>query len=119
MNSLQESTWLAGLLEGEGSFGIEKTKPPRRHILRVKIEMTDYDVLERVMEMAPGGRIYKRKKRKDRHKQSWEVKWTGVNAENLMCRIRSYMGLRRSAKIAQCLVASNLSHHCRELPSDV
>lgn len=119
MNSLQESTWLAGLLEGEGCFRVQmnNTTPGSRDRLKVQLKMTDKDVIERAYSLAPGGTISLEKSKSPKHKDAWRLEWQGQRAENLMRRIHSYMGERRHAKIAECLTRTNLSHHCREVPT--
>jgi hypothetical protein len=111
MNSLQESAWLAGLIEGEGAICAEKKSDNRRHYLRVSLEMTDKDVIEHAGEvMHTKSAIESREPRGENYKPSWRIRWSGVQAENLIRRIDPYMGQRRKAKIKECL-EMNLSHH--------
>lgn len=49
-----ETTWLAGLLEGEGSFGLVECSSGRGYHYRtpyVSIEMTDHDIIDRVSDL--------------------------------------------------------------------
>jgi hypothetical protein len=57
-----EIAWMAGLLEGEGSFGLDKrskqryeksTSPPGAY---VKISMTDEDVIEKMAKLGAEAR---------------------------------------------------------------
>jgi len=43
--------WLAGLLEGEGSFGVYPTGKGRWPVAKVQITMTDQDILQRVSDL--------------------------------------------------------------------
>lgn len=109
MNSLQESSYLAGLLEGEGTFTARDQRARKQ--LRVKLEMTDLDVVERAAQIMPAGKICKRDRANRMNCQTvYEVCWTSQKAENVMRRILPYMGERRKAKIDECLSAPNLSH---------
>lgn len=115
MNSLQESAWLAGLMEGEGSFGVRDGGPHRgaRRGLIAKLKMTDKDVVEKAKEIMPACGPYVHNDNRPKHSTTYEVQWYGQRAENLMTRILPYMGERRKAKIDKCLSAPNLSHHSR------
>jgi hypothetical protein len=122
MNSLQESSWLAGLLEGEASFDTREDHrgENRRPKLRVSVQMTDRDVVERAIAIMPlGGRagiqtvdVAKQTKIPWR-KTAYRAEWTGQKAENLMRRVHSYMGARRKSKITECLNVPNMDHHTR------
>jgi hypothetical protein len=46
--------WLAGFMEGEGSFILRKREPVRRNLPRLSAQSTDLDVLERVQRIAGG-----------------------------------------------------------------
>lgn len=99
MNSLDRA-WLAGLLEGEGSF---LWMSDRR--ARVTCGMTDKDVLERVFLLC-GGKIWKQKyKAKDHHKDVWIWYLEGQDAVNLMEELHPHMGIRRSSKIKEVVEA--------------
>lgn len=91
--------WVAGLLEGEGSFVLKEGKKPR-----VTCHMTDLDVLERLQNYA-GGRIYKVKNpNPHKWKQSWV--WTITDSDKvvvLMKDILPYMCSRRTEKILHLL----------------
>lgn len=116
MNSLQESSYLAGLLEGEGTFTARDARARKQ--LRVKLEMTDLDVVERATQIMAAGKICKRDRLNRANSQAvYEVCWTSQKAENLMRRILPYMGQRRKAKIEECLSEPSLSHHSRLAPT--
>lgn len=98
--------WLAGLLEGEGSFYMLTShvggKPYRYP--KIVVNMTDQDVIEHVARIL-GGSVYtmpKAKKFPDR-KQQWRAQASGSNAATWMRRLRPMMSARRQAKIEEIL----------------
>jgi hypothetical protein len=100
--SLPELHWLAGLLEGEGSF---MTGPPSSPGLPViAVNMTDRDVMVRV------GRIFGRKvhpvrPRNVRWRTSYLVRVNGRSAVCWMTLLRPLMGSRRQAQIDRALAS--------------
>lgn len=100
-----EKAWLAGLLEGEGSFFLTGGRP------RVKLEMTDADVVVRAAALFPLGRTkvcsYDRSLRpgRERMQTSYTYNWNGANAVTVMQNVLPYMGARRTAKINEILEA--------------
>jgi Recombinase len=103
-----EASWLAGLLEGEGSFNWyasekEYGKPT------VKLAMTDFDIVERAAKIM-GAKTVKSVKteRPDRleslnYKPMFKCIVSTTKAAVLMEKILPYMGERRSAKIKELL----------------
>lgn len=118
----EEWIWLAGLLEGEGWFGIEVNRPGgRRDMIHVGLEMCDKDIVERAHRIAQGARpVIRRISNKPSrngvgvYKDSYTFRIFGQKAEDVMRRVRPYMGERRGAKIDGLLAMKNLSHHPRE-----
>lgn len=125
MPSETEIAWLAGLLEGEGSFLIQRRGNWRSQIW-VSIQMSDKDVIERALQVFPSTN---KLSYRDRTKQkgdpgvgrdfrrwsgAYSTKWAGYQAEELMRLVRPYMGERRGAKIDELLATTNLSHHPKE-----
>ena len=97
-----ELHWLAGLLEGEGTF---MTGPPSSPGLPViAVNMTDEDVMARL------GRIFGRKvqvvrPRKVRWRTSYQVRVNGRDALLWMTLLRPLMGSRRQAQIDRALAS--------------
>lgn len=103
-----EIAWLAGLLEGEGSFGNYSKKTMVD--LRVQLAMGDLDVVEKAAAVVGGAPIYTydRKGQKgfrDHHKPQHKITLRGYQAARVMQAILPYMGRRRSEKIEELLVA--------------
>jgi hypothetical protein len=97
---LPELHWLAGLLEGEGSFMPGPPSNPRMPC--IAIAMNDQDVMARV------GRLYERKvqvvkPRNARWQVTYQLRLQGANAVSLMTLLRPLMGSRRRAQIDHAL----------------
>lgn len=90
--------WLAGLLEGEGSFDLHRGKYPR-----IRVGMTDRDVVGRAATLM-GSRI-RLSLRPSPYKATWHAEVSGPKAEAVMVAILPFMGSRRSGKIAGILGA--------------
>jgi len=88
--------WLAGLLEGEGTFDAHKRKYPR-----IRVGMTDRDVVGRAATLM-GTRVRLSLKAFPQ-KPTWHAEMQGPRAADLMEALLPYMGARRSAAIAQVL----------------
>lgn len=93
--------WLAGLLEGEGTFDLHRGKYPR-----VRVAMTDRDVVGRAATLL-GARVRLSLKPAP-YKASWHAEISGEKASEVMRAVLPHMGARRSAKIAEILGASAL-----------
>jgi hypothetical protein len=98
-----EIAWIAGLLEGEGSFSLNgrACSSPR-----ISIGMTDEDVIRkahalfRTPNKVYGPYTYGRPARL---KPIWHIHVTGRLAAAWMMTLYSLMGQRRRAKIRECL----------------
>jgi hypothetical protein len=100
--SLHELHWLAGLLEGEGSFMAGPPSSPRLPV--ISVNMNDEDVMLRL------GRIFGRKiqmirPRNPRWQTSYQVRVQGGAAVRWMMLLRPLMGVRRQAQIARALAS--------------
>ena len=92
--NLDEIMWVAGLLEGEGSFEYRASHSPR-----ISCASTDLDVLERIKEYTGSGYIYEQGKQKSHHKFVWVWVVHGKDAVVIMEFIKPHMLKRRSQKI--------------------
>lgn len=92
--------WLAGLLEGEGTFDAHRGKYPR-----VRLAMTDRDVVGRAASLMDT------KIRLSLHKApaqpTWHAEISGQRAAEIMCEILPFMGTRRSGRIASVLATQH------------
>ena len=89
--------YLAGLFDGEGSFGIWSKGINRTPVFSCTIEMTDKDVLDRFKDMF-GGWLFYTKRRDKAHKDTWRWRETGPRAFAIMDKMINFMGKRRQEK---------------------
>lgn len=94
--------WLAGLLEGEGSF--LKAPPSRRSGVQVSVEMTDEDVVRRAADLL-GSSVVACKARRAWWKPSWRTCVRGHRAILLMKTLRPLMGQRRQGQIDSAIAS--------------
>lgn len=95
-----ELGWLAGLIEGEGCVVVTK------HALRLSIEMTDLDVLQKAASLiGPTCRLSKRtvKLLNPKHKDRYILHLCGPRLPEILQMIYPLMGQRRKAKIDEAL----------------
>lgn len=91
-----ETAWLAGLLEGEGSFGINHGG------IKVQLTMTDRDVVSRAAGFF-GSKFYCYPRPGETCKPRYYTQVGGERAANLIAAILPYMGIRRAARIRELL----------------
>lgn len=92
---------MAGILEGEGCFDYNRT--PK--YLRVRLEMTDADIVERVQGLVGGRLTTPRNRNPDRWRDSCLLVVNGEEAVALMQAVLPWMSRRRREKIESLLVA--------------
>lgn len=88
--------WLAGLLEGEGSFDAHRGKYPR-----IRLAMTDRDVVGRAASLM--GSEFRLALHPAPAKATWHTELSGEKAAEIMREILPFMGTRRSQRIADVL----------------
>lgn len=96
--SREDIIWLAGLLEGEGTFDSQRQRYPR-----VRLSMTDRDVVGRAATLM--GCSIRLTLRPKPLTSTWHAEIQGPRAEAIMRTILPFMGARRSARIAEILSA--------------
>jgi hypothetical protein len=105
--------WLAGLLEGEGSFVAGPPSSPNRP--RIQISMTDQDVVERVAAFF--GIQYIQVRRQGKEGQNWKTAYNvflrGKRAIALMKILYPLMGKRRRKQIEHALASYDPYKHCK------
>lgn len=95
--------WVAGLIEGEGSFLLLHRHQGTKWSPRISMQSTDLDVLERLVAVTGVGRVSKVGARPNR-KPCWQ--WAvAVYADALwlMKEVRPLMGVRRQHAINEVL----------------
>lgn len=93
--------WVAGILEGEGSFFLKTNHPG---CARITCQMTDFDVIEQLRDICGGTVSYH-----DRKPGYWKpiasMNLVGPAAEKVMRNILPFMKSRRTEKINEVLLA--------------
>lgn len=105
---LMQLHWVAGILEGEGSFGVDNRKSSG-YTCRVAVTMTDEDIIRRAQEYTGVGRIYgpyevkKSNLGPGPYKPRYQWVTQGKQAVDLMRGVYFFMGQRRRARIEEVL----------------
>jgi len=97
--------WLAGLLEGEGSFFKGSRRSPGKPV--VSITMTDRDVVQRAADLLGVLSFHERIPANPKWKPVYRMQVSGQRAVDLMNRIRPMMGERRRGQIDVALACWN------------
>lgn len=102
-NDHRSIAWLAGLLEGEGTFS-ENTGCPR-----VSVQMTDRDVVERARAVMRAPNVWPKKHSEYARRRGWSRMYataaTGLRGAELMVKLRPFMGERRTRETDRALAA--------------
>jgi hypothetical protein len=100
--AVHELPWLAGLLEGEGSFLKGPPSAPRYPVLA--LQMTDEDVVARVAAMFDR-KLGRWQSRHAREQPVFLVRITGAKAVAWMTALRPLMGERRQLQIDRAVAS--------------
>jgi hypothetical protein len=95
--------WLAGLLEGEGTFDV--TYSDWRGYPRISVNMCSNDVIERAAQILGAAGIHPRAPGDPKWSPTYVTSITGTQAAHWMQRLRPMMGERRRAAIDAALDA--------------
>ena len=93
--------WLAGLLEGEGSFMKGPPSAPNRPV--ISMQMTDKDIIEKAANIIGIGYCENKSTERKGYKKCWSVRTTGSRAMSIMRQVFSIMGERRQEQITKAL----------------
>ena len=104
--------FLAGIFDGEGSFGIWSKGKGRKKEFACTIEMSDYDTLRKFVDMF-GGQLFSCKKRKEFHRQTWRWRQNGYRAFKIIDKMINFMSIRRQEKynVVKCDKISGTSRY--------
>lgn len=102
LSNEQKLIFLAGVFEGEGSFGFWGKVGKSNRYLRVQIRMCDEDIVLRFSNYFKLGSISTYLPKNTKHSQSW--KWTvaGDKAIEVMLQFYPFLGIRRQEKFLEC-----------------
>lgn len=90
--------WLAGLLEGEGYFGVQTETQP----VRIALQMTDEDVVAKVAKLW-GVSYFTVKPQKEHHKVAYRCFLRGKPAVEQIKQLKPLMGERRAYRMEDCI----------------
>jgi len=95
-----EIVWLAGLLEGEGSF-----HPANGNSINISLGMTDKDVIKKAAVLLGNAKVYTREVKKGAklYKTCHQIHVAGNYAAGWMMTLYPYMGTRRKERIREML----------------
>lgn len=108
---MKDLYWLAGILEGEGSFCFVEPRPGHNGRPTVQIHMIDRDIIDRVGTLF-GANVSTRKRRGSMRTDAHQVFLSGGKAIAWMMTLYTLMGLRRQRQIRTCIF------HWKKLPSN-
>lgn len=103
--TLEQYAWLAGLIEGEGTFTLRVIKEGNRPYPEIVVQMTDLDVLEKARDWFGGklsGPYQNKTLRVDGTYRKPQYKWGVYNKQLLLqicLGIKPWMGLRRLERL--------------------
>ena len=103
MDSSNELAYLAGVFDGEGSFGIWSRGKERSPGFRASIEMTDEDVIMKFLVYFKVGTIMYIKQREEHHKPTYRWKVDSDSAVNVIRKMLPYLSKRRQAKFHEAV----------------
>jgi hypothetical protein len=101
MDDKEMVAWLAGILEGEGSF-CWRGRKTAYGIPYIRVGMADKDIVERISDII-GGNVHPEKPRKLHYKIQYRLSISGKPAIIIMKLILPHMGERRSKKIRELI----------------
>ena len=96
-----DALWLAGLLEGEGSFVCDIVRGEFKRP-RIALQMTDKDIVQKVAKLL-GAHCWGPYSKMAPRKDVWATAITGPRAAEWMRILHPYFGARRQAKINEIL----------------
>ncbi len=104
MNGACAIAWLTGLLEGEGTFSVNRQSAEIAYPV-MKVEMCDQGVVARVARLVGAPNVWRREAQKEGWNPTYIAAITGPQAAMWMRQLRDSMGIRRRAAIDAALAA--------------
>ncbi|HEX4500592.1 MAG TPA: hypothetical protein VH187_05380 [Scandinavium sp.] len=100
-----ELVWLAGLLEGEGSFHVGRNYSGRGWYVQVRVNMIDKDVIAKAAALMQCSCLlrYEPSMRRRGYKPQYKATLHAQRAIDLMYKLLPHMGDRRSARIKEII----------------
>jgi len=104
MNEARAAAWLTGLLEGEGTFSLNRQSAEIAYPV-LKVEMCDEGIVARVARLIGAPNVWRREAQKEGWNPTYIAAITGPRAATWMRQLRDSMGTRRRAAIDVALAA--------------
>ena len=98
----QKLIFLAGVFEGEGSFGFWGKVGKSNRYLRAQIRMCDEDIVVRFIDYFKLGSISTNLPKNNKHSRSFKWVVAGDKALDVMLQLYPYLGIRRQEKFKEC-----------------
>jgi hypothetical protein len=114
LNKEQKLIFLAGVFEGEGSFGFWGKAEKVNRYLRIQVVMTDEDIVKRFVDYFKLGFITTRMPKNEEHKKVFKWVVSGDKAIEVMLQIAPFLGIRRQEKFIQCCLSSKPLPHLQK-----
>lgn len=95
----EEIAWVAGILEGEGYFGVRRT---RYNQVDITVNMTDEDVIRRLAELTGVGKVYGPYPGVNKPRWDWKVQKFN-DCIDLAKTVLPWMSVRRTEQIQALL----------------
>ena len=95
MDSSNELAYLAGVFDGEGSYGVWSRGKNKKKGFRASIEMTDADVIMKFLVYFQAGQIIFIKPREEHHKPCYRWKVDLEKAVEIVRKMLPYLSKRR------------------------
>jgi len=96
--------WLAGLLEGEGAFSVNRRSAEIAYPV-IKVQMCDQGIVTRVARLIGAPDVWRREAQEEGWSPTYVTAISGHRAATWMRRLRDAMGSRRAAAIDAALAA--------------
>ena len=110
----QKLIFLAGVFEGEGSFGFWGKDNKNNRYFRIQVRMTDEDIVVRFVDFFRLGYVNLHIPKKNHLKKSWKWTVSGDKAMEVMLQMAPYLGIRRKEKFEQCCQSYKQLPHLRK-----
>jgi hypothetical protein len=111
LNREQKLIFLAGVFEGEGSFGFWGKVGKSNRYLRAQIRMCDEDIVLRFIDYFKLGSISTNLPKNNKHSRSFKWVVAGDRAVDVMLQLYPYLGIRRQEKFKECCPSYKQSPH--------
>lgn len=102
LNATRSEAWLVGLLEGEGTFSVNRCSPRSSYPV-LGLQMCDETIVARVARLIGAPGVWRREPQREGWSPTYVAAITGHRAATWMRRLRDSMGVRRRAAIDAAL----------------